>query len=758
MALEAYTFSNFQYGIDKGRLSQPPEDGALYDAANAYLTYAHTWKRRPGFRKDANGPYPGALGLVSFGGQLHTFYSGAAPPSTALVKPHKIVAPDGSGSALVKVHYATPLLGYLFVVGEFANGGVWYFYLDDVKIGIWHATTHYVVGRRIGPTVENGLHGQATSVLTGVKWKPGLAAVSGTTNIQPKKANGFVYKCTAITLPAGVTHAYTGTVEPKFPKVIGNSVVEVVTNTKLVTWNAGKHIANGEHMIPSRLTGQGVMLKATYTGSTGKGVNNTGGLEPDWGTPAVGSQIVDGDVTWTVIQVTTITWTCQSVNVSGAAEPVWPTTPGLTVVDGNVTWTMVGRNIADQNCPNTPQAIVLAGKIWGAGAGVNNQGTVYFSAAANPRAWSTAAAFWVATKKYAVGNQIQGEDGSCQKCTDDGTSNDDNEPLWNPIVGGTTTDGTVTWTNVGTAAPQDAGFLNVGLQSSGDTTVTALGAFRGNLAVHTASGFQIWQVDPDPTQNVILDAFEGSGSQFERSSAAVGTDMYYLTNLGIRSLASVASTASMTPGDAGMPIDPLVTALISTADLFTPLSAVVPGAGMYWLAAGSTIFVYTNYPKLDAEGWSYYTLPWNVLYVASLNGVPYVLANDGNVYQYDPTYHKDDTNAGNVIFTMKLFSPYMTIGRHTVFQPEATMGYKKQIVGMGFIAKSTFQLQVGYDESQPANLTAAVTVGPDDRETGIVPVDIMCQSLQWQLQHTADEDQELFGVTTWYDKLPQAVG
>jgi hypothetical protein len=32
-----------------------------------------------------------------------------------------------------------------------------------------------------------------------------------------------------------------------------------------------------------------------------------------------------------------------ALNVNGASEPTWPTTPGNTVADGDITWTNMGQ-------------------------------------------------------------------------------------------------------------------------------------------------------------------------------------------------------------------------------------------------------------------------------------------------------------------------------------------------------------------------------------------------------------------------------
>lgn len=773
---QPYTMNNFTAGIDRNRNSSPPKDGAFYDLLNCYLGPGHTIKRRGGFAKDQ--AVAGGIGLTSLAGYLRTFYSGADTGSNALIKTHKIVCPDGSGSALSKVYYAAPIGGYLYVVAGFANGKTFHFYLDDVNLGVWTANTHFNPGDVRAPTVENGLHYQVTSVLASQNWAPGIQAISGTTVVQPSTPNGFKYECTALQLPAGITAAYTGDTEPTWPLVAGQTVIESITKDVTMTtpkfnrvqltggepvgdtaqdWRPGHFHAAGEALIPKRMRGQGVAMIAAYNNEGSQNVNYTGNAEPAWSN-VPGTQIQDGTITWTVVELIQITWTCQAFNTSAAAEPVWPTVPGNTIADGTVTWTAIGRNVTDLNCPQSNSVVIAAGKVWAIDP---VSGRVKFCGVDNPRAWSTADGQWIAGTHYNVGDQVVDPYNNVQQCTIAGISGASAPPSWSNIFNTTTVEagnGAPTWLNVGISAPGDAGNLDIALQAQGDTTPLSLGLYRGNLVVFTGSGFQVWQIDQDPANNAILDSFEGAGSPFLRTNVSVSADLLFATAMGIRSMSTVAQSGSLEPGDAGMPIDPLVTPNVTVADTFTPFGTYVPGLGQYWLVAGQNVYVLTKYPVLGVEGWSRYTLPWTPLYSATLNGLLYFLANDGNLYHYNPAYYQDDTAGASSVYTMSIIFPYVVLGRHTMFQPEATMGYKKQVRGVDFITTNPITFQAGYDESQPALLTAAMTVGPDDREGGIVPCEVMCDSFSMQFSHTSNQAQELFSATVWYDVLQQAVG
>jgi len=109
---------------------------------------------------------------------------------------------------------------------------------------------------------------------------------------------------------------------------------------------------------------------------------------------------------------------------SGATAPTWPITAGGTVVDGTVTWTGQGATTV------TPTA-------WAADHNYTALDTLVSGTLAEAN--GTSVYYQIVTKT--------GRSGATQ-------------PTWNTAVNGTTTDGTVTWTNIG--APYQVQATNAG--------------------------------------------------------------------------------------------------------------------------------------------------------------------------------------------------------------------------------------------------------------------------------------------------------
>ena len=248
---------------------------------------------------------------------------------------------------------------------------------------------------------------------------------------------------------------------------------------------------------------------------------------------------------------------------SGTSEPIWPTTLGGTVVDGGVTWEAIDATVIT----------------WKASP-------ILKSGSSEPT-WPTNLGDTVADGSIAwevVPRRI--EDENCPNSKVVLILQSKVYATDGDIVRFSATANPKDWTS-----EQDAGYLPTGLQSSNANDMAVLAQYRGNLVPMNANCMQNWQVDPDPAAMAILDQMEGIGSTWNKAAQPVANDLFYLSQLGVRSIGIAASTNNLAAGDIGMPVDELVQdAMIeSAASSMAPLSTYYPGAGQYWLA----------FPQLD---------------------------------------------------------------------------------------------------------------------------------------------------------------
>jgi hypothetical protein len=242
--------------------------------------------------------------------------------------------------------------------------------------------------------------------------------------------------------------------------------------------------------------------------------------------------------------------------VSAANEPTWPTANGVQVVDNTVTWEAMTASYVEWSA----RPIMMSGATepeWPPDIGATvPDGTMAWEAVSR----RVVDAKLPQSKVVAImASKVFAADGD--------------------IVRFSATANPLDW-----STPDDAGYLPTGLQQANAADLAVLQPYRGNLCAWNASSFQMWQVDPDPAAMALLDQMDGVGSVWPLAAQAVGNDLYYLSQLGVRSVAIANAAENMQAGDVGMPIDPLVQKAISEmwGDEF--IATYYPSAGQYWLA------------------------------------------------------------------------------------------------------------------------------------------------------------------------------
>jgi len=241
---------------------------------------------------------------------------------------------------------------------------------------------------------------------------------------------------------------------------------------------------------------------------------------------------------------------------SAATEPVWPPVNGQTVVDNEVIWeaVLITRIVWEA------QPILVSGPTEPTWPTMDGQTTPD-----NTISWET------------VSRRV--EDPKCPNSRIVIIASSKIFAADGDIVPYSATVNPLDW-----SSPDDAGYLPTNLQQYGANPVGGLGLYRGNLHVMNSQGSQAWQVDEDPAQMALLDAFP-IGTTYHESISPAFNDLFILTELGVRSTGIAGGSTNLQAGDVGMPIDPLVQQALSVAkaNSVTPMGLYNPNAGQYWL-------------------------------------------------------------------------------------------------------------------------------------------------------------------------------
>ncbi len=396
-----------------------------------------------------------------------------------------------------------------------------------------------------------------------------------------------------------------------------------------------------------------------------------------------------------------------SLGTSGNSEPTWPTTLGVQVVDNTVTWEAV------------------------TGVRITYEASPILKSGATEPTWPTEIGgavsdntiSWIAQTRQvteAPNSKVVAITASKVFAADE------------DIIRYSATVNPLDWTS-----ENDAGYLPSGLNQYGSNFTAVLNTYRASLVSFSSSTFQNWQVDPDPANMSLLDSMEGIGSIYQQSAQPVAKDLFYLAALGVRTVGISVGSTNLVNGDAGMPIDPLIRAEISTLGLtgYTPRGLYYPSLAQYWLAFGPTVYVY-SFAELGSIGaWSYYELPWPVEGHAHLGDYLYLRSGDA-VYRVDPSRLDDQiiNVAGDgfdvVPVDAEIQSHYLDFG---------APGITKMMVGFDMVGDGVNDpdVAIGYNQRNPNEFTDDFEV-PGDSSTGlIVPIPVTAVSFAIRIRYSS---------------------
>jgi hypothetical protein len=206
-------------GLSRQRVKGAALKDTLYDLLNGYVTTEKTVKVRPGTLLSQT-LTTGTVGLVHHDAKFHVFADATVAGLPADYELHILKSPDDSSFDLTRIHFAEPFLGALYVVAEFAGGGIYHYWLQDASD--WEATTDYEIGDVVSPTTPNGFVYKARRLAqANPAWSAGTPRAV-TDVVEPTVENGFKYTVTQVVGPT----PRSGSVEPEWPTEVGAVIIE----------------------------------------------------------------------------------------------------------------------------------------------------------------------------------------------------------------------------------------------------------------------------------------------------------------------------------------------------------------------------------------------------------------------------------------------------------------------------------------------------------------------------------------------------
>ena len=416
----------------------------------------------------------------------------------------------------------------------------------------------------------------------------------------------------------------------------------------------------------------------------------SGVSEPDWpyiySKPSVWESVSPVDDHQLVRPVDgTGVWKAEAAGTTGANEPAWVL--GADILDNDVNW------------------------IWHQYSNVVVDGSVEWepisTAVGDENCPHTGSALVLGSKIYSVDDDI---------------------------VRFSATDDPMDWTTA-----DDAGFLPTGVRSPGSPTALALGDFQGDLVVFMDDSIQVWAIDPDPQRDALRQVIGNVGTHYPKSVRKVGDDLYFLADVGFRSIAQQKYTTNLEDVDVGTAVDPLIRPLINGRPDIDIQAHYYAGGGQYVCAIGKRVFVYSFSRTSKVSAWSYYDFKTEVEAMETLADRLYIRSHN-NIYHADENYYLDHGETFKVSGRM-------------AYQSFKKPGIMKQIFGVDVVLEGEAQVSHLYDARDEEAKTMGIRMTGDSRPAPLTPVEVMTTEVAFEFENETEDDFRLDSISYHYHLL-----
>jgi hypothetical protein len=633
---------DFRAGMDSRRMAVLSVPGSLLSLVNGHINRGGEIEKRLAFVPQITMP-DGTFGLAAVGGTLYTFGSvesvtfPAGTPANMVYQ--RLQHP--SGAAMAKVIQVSAFAGKPYAIAQYEDGSIFHFYDGTRHAEFVEArarASFLITGGTVG-----GVSATASFTITGGINSPGdritsIRAGSLAILTQPVQHNGN-NNSTAAALAAAI-NTFVG--DPDFTATAAGSTVTITSVTPGTAFN-------------------GLALTISTTGGFTVGsVNNFAGGVDNAITAATvdGITIIGRPIPHTGDNTVTAARLAAEINEHQSTPDYRALAVGNRV---NVTIQAAG---AANN--GKTLAITATGDVTVSANSVNLAGGLDLTTGPNastflPGEYSKPAK----SKLYSTAQSLIHFSGISE-----------------PLEANDTT--------------KEAGFIDLSTNAEGSERLTSIANYQQNLAIFSERTVQIWFVDVQASGNQQLQVLNNTGAIAPLSVQEIGdSDVFYLSESGIRSLRARDSSNAAFATDIGNPIDTLVLADINADRLMVRESRAVlePRDGRYILAVGNKCYVFSYFPASRVSAWSIYepgfaVKDWAIigrrLYCRGDDGVMYLLGGENGT-----TY--DDTQ-------VTAYLPYVDAK-----QPAT----KKMFTGMDLASEGVWKVEIA---SNPVDQDALQTV------------------------------------------------
>jgi hypothetical protein len=296
-------------------------------------------------------------------------------------------------------------------------------------------------------------------------------------------------------------------------------------------------------------------------------------------------------------------------------------------------------------------------------------------------------------------------------------------------------------------ASSGAGFFTVA-GTQGASRIVALAPYQDRVAIFARDFVVTYFLEADATQNAFDQNIGETGTESAGSVIAYGNrDLFYLDEIGVRSLQARDSSNTATVNDIGTLIDPYISSLrmsLQPTKVRSAKAVIEPRDGLYMLAIGSEVIVLSRYPSSSITAWTVLKPGYEITDFVRLGSELY--ARSGNsIYVYGGLDGDEYVDADDAIVEL----PFLDIKTPATY---------KHITGFDLFAKGTWEVRILTDPNDETVSALATRITGVSANLGAIAGGLKASVYAIKFTCTSDGEASLSQSITHHDQNEKRIG
>jgi hypothetical protein len=292
-----------------------------------------------------------------------------------------------------------------------------------------------------------------------------------------------------------------------------------------------------------------------------------------------------------------------------------------------------------------------------------------------------------------------------------------------------------------------AGFFAVA-GAQGSSRIVALAPYQDRVAIFAREFVATYFLETDAQLNAFDQTIGETGTESAGSVIAYGNrDLFYLDQIGVRSLQARDSSNTATVNDIGTLVDTYIADLrdsLQPTSVRNAKAVIEPRDGLYMLAMGDQVIVLSRYPSSSITAWTVLKPGFSITDFARLGSELYARSGN-NIYAYGGLDGDTYVDADSAVVEL----PFLDIKTPATY---------KHLTGTDLFAKGTWEMRILTDPNDETVQPLVTRITGVSVNLGPIAAGLKASIFAVKLTCTSDGEASLSQTIIHHDLNEKRIG